>query len=128
MANRSWRSGSKQPSPTREPQKEAKKKTLEDTCKGLKKNIAMENIAMVSAEKRRQDQDLEDEQMRMIYGPNWRVGLPQWASEANKEPVSERVPFSNNGNDLDDDDDEYGKVVPIPQSSETRLMRRRKAS
>lgn len=134
MPQRSWRSGKKQPPQQREPQKKDKK-TLEDACIDIKKTATSEHQARLAAEKRAKDAILEDQQMCMIYGPNWKQGLPKWAQEHNKVDERERNEAAERkrieaevAHEFDDNyDDDGERVIPFPSESETR-MKKRKAS
>lgn len=132
MPNRSWRSGKKQPPQQREPQKQ-QKKTLEDACLDIKKSVTSEHQARLAAEKRAKDAILEDQQMAMIYGPNWKQGLPSWALEYNRVDERERQEAAERkrieaevAEEFGDDYDEDGeRVIPFPRDSEVRFKKRK---
>lgn len=67
---RRWRS-QKKPPQVRESEKE--KKTLEDHCREISTTLAEARRAKVAAEKREKDRLIEDEQMALMYGPDWRT-------------------------------------------------------
>lgn len=119
MPNRSWRSGSKQPPQQRE---KKDKKSLEDTCLDIKKTVTSEHQARLDAAKRELERAQEDEQMRMVYGPNWKQGLPKWAADSQKVTVKERV--ESKAHDEDDDGGDDERVIPFPRGSEVRLKKR----
>ena len=80
----------------------------------MKQTIASEYAAKVAAEKREQCRAQEEEQMAMIYGPNWKTQLPAWAEES-KERAPEPV---------DSVEEDYEDVVvPLPRKSEVRFRR-----
>lgn len=132
MPNQTWRSsgGSKKPPQQREPQKEAKKKSLEDACKDIKKNLAdleREKKAAVLREKHRVE---EDAQMAEVYGPNWKKQLPEWAEQDNRslsdqntdedpDEDDEDLPLPEE-EDEDEDDPESNRVIPFPRRTDKR--------
>lgn len=119
MPLRSWRSSSaKQPPKDREPQKPAKK-NLEDACIELRKTALQERIEKLEAQKREQDRAQEEEMMAMTYGPNWRIKMPAWATEAAPSPVEsvEAAP-------VEDDEEDEDVIIPLPRRSEIRLKRK----
>jgi hypothetical protein len=72
-----FRRAQKKPPQNREPEKESKK-TLQEHCRDLSTSLAEARRAKLAAEKRERYRVIEDEQMAMMYGPNWRnrVDLP----------------------------------------------------
>ena len=126
MPNRSWRSGSKQPPQQRE---KKDKKSLEDTCVDLKKTVTSEHQARQDAAKRELERAQEDEQMRMVYGPNWKQGLPAWAADSQKVSVQKRVESPQaRDEDYGDDEEDGERVIPFPRDSEVRFSKKRRAS
>lgn len=124
MSHRGRRSQRKQPPQHREVQKEPVKKTLEDACKEIKKNLAAECQARLSAEKKAQDRQAEDEQMALIYGPNWKTNFPKWALDRERPSMTppkyiDREPFA------DEDEGDEERVIPFPRESETRFKKRK---
>jgi hypothetical protein len=94
-------------------------------------NLAAEQQVRISAEKRERDQELEDEQMRMIYGPNWRSGLPSWAYESSKARGHAQSSVRDDHEDEDedyadeeDDEDEEVNRVATPRRSGKRPVSR----
>lgn len=68
------RQAQKQPPKARESGREPvqQRKSLQDHCRDLAADLAEARRAKIAAAKRAEDQVLEDEQMVLMYGPNWR--------------------------------------------------------
>jgi len=124
------RSSRKQPPSQREVQKEPqkeKKKTLQELVFDLKKKFALEYQARLESERRTRDNELADEQMALIYGPGWKQGLPQWASEFNNSEAESQTEAPESSLGVSEglyseyDSDEDRRVIPFPRASEIRL-------
>lgn len=67
------RQAQKQPPKARESGRQAvqPKKSLQEHCRDMAADIAEARRAKIAAAKRAEEQVLEDEQMALMYGPNW---------------------------------------------------------
>jgi hypothetical protein len=72
MAARTFRS--RTPRPEREPvrEKEKSKLTLEEHCMAMKQRMVNERMEAIRQSRQEELRKVEEEVMRMTYGPNWR--------------------------------------------------------
>jgi len=106
----------------------AKKGSLEDTCRDIKKSIATERLDKAAAEKRALHKTQEDELIAMTYGPNWRNQMPAWSKEANRAAPAEEFepapPTEPEFEDDEEDEDDYGAPIPLSRQSGVRLNKK----
>lgn len=81
------RQAQKQPPKSRESSRAAPqaKKSLQEHCRDITANLAEARRAKIAAAKRAEDSLLEDEQMVLMYGPNWREKLQDEEEEPQRQ-------------------------------------------